>query len=266
MDAATFYFALKKLVSQLILPVGLVLLWWAGGCLWWARRPKSRGGPGCLVLAGVLLLGFSLPVVAEALLAPLEERAGGYAQPAALAARGVRRVVVLSGGRQAGPLTPADRLGRSTVLRLLEGLRLWKGLPGASLVLSGGAYEGGSVARDMAQVARELGVPTAALSVEDLSWDTDDQARRLAGLLGKEPFALVTSASHLPRALLIFRQYGLQPVPAPADFRTKSTDAAPWAWLPGSQALNLTHLALYEYYGLTWWWLKELVHPTPAIP
>ncbi len=259
------WFVAKKLISRLVFPVGLVLVLGVAGGLWRGLRPRSRAGSWLMALAGLLLFLLASPLVSHWLMASLEARAGDYADPARLAALGVRQVVVLAGGMNQGDLTPGDRLGRHTLKRLLEGLRLWRALPGSRLILSGGSYLGQPEAVAMAALARELGAPEEALVLETTSWDTEDQARVLAQRLGREPFALVTSASHLPRSLLLFRAYGAHPQPAPADFSARD-----WAWnyevvMPTAAALAGSEAAFYEYVGLTWLRLRDALGllPTP---
>lgn len=262
-------FVAKKLAAWLLFPVGLVLALGAAGFILWRGRPGRRLGPTLLIVAWALLAALSMPVVGGLLLAPLESDAGDYADPAALKTAGVTDVVVLSGSHRPGPLSPADALGSSTSLRLLEGLRLWRGLgPEARLVLSGGGFaDGGSAAAPMGELAVRLGVPREAMVLEEKSWDTKDQAVALRSLLDGRPFALVTSASHLPRALMIFRNHGLRPLPAPADFLSRSPGAGLFAWLPQGQGLANSERALYEYIGLAWTWLigpPETPRPLPS--
>ncbi|MEW5913807.1 MAG: ElyC/SanA/YdcF family protein [Thermodesulfobacteriota bacterium] len=262
---AAVWFVIKKLLSRLLFPVGQVLVLWLVGAVIWLRRPERRLGPVLLLAAGLLLLLYSLPAVGGLLLYGLEARNWHYADPARLQGSGVRYIVVLSGSLRDGELSKADRLGSTTLLRVMEGVRLWRGMPGSKLVLSGGSFfldvtAGGA----MAALARELGVPAGAMLVEDASWDTDDQAQRLAALLGQQPFALVTSASHLPRALVTFRAHGLKPLPAPADFYTKGRKLTLYSFLPQLGGLKASETAIYEYLGLTWLWLKDLVGAGPV--
>ncbi len=264
----TLVFVLKKLVSRLLFPVGLVLVLGLAGVVLWLRKPRRRLGPALVIAAGLILWALATPLVAGCLLAPLERMAGPYAQPQELARLGVRQVVVLAGSQRGAGLSPADRCGDSTTLRVLEGVRLWKGIKGARLVLSGGSFaQGPSAAQAMAALAVQVGVPPGAIRQETTSWDTDDQARILADKLGREPFALVTSASHLPRALRIFRAYGLNPYPAPADFQGAGSGQGSFlALLPQAQGLAVSQRALYEYLGLILWELKSLAGLAPLPP
>ena len=171
---------------------------------------------------------------------------------------------MLAGGSGRGEVSAADRLAPASLKRLLEGVRLWRRMPGARLVLSGGAFYGGmSEGEALAAMARELGVPQGAMVLEKASWDTEEQAQGLKALLHGRPFALVTSACHLPRALALFRGSGLDPVAAPCDFRTRGWK---WDWfwfLPSAGHLKDTEDALHEYLGLAWLRLKQTLGGTP---
>ena len=266
-------FVLKKVVSRLCFPLGLsLLLTLAGLLVWRAGRRRNQGelheegryGPGRglgwgLVLAGwLVLLVCSLPLTAWLLLEPIERQAGDYADPAQLASAGVSRVVVLGGGVHQGSRTMFDRLKSGTAQRVFEGVRLWRALPGAQLVLSGGSYEpGAGEARAMAALARELGVPESALSLEVESWDTGEQAVMLKPMLGREPFALVTSAFHMRRALAMLRDQGMRPWPAPTDFTTRGFGFTYNTLLPQAGGLSISEAAIYEHLGWLWYRLKS---------
>lgn len=261
---AAVWFVVKKIIARALFPLGQVLVLWLAGAIIWLRHPRSRLGPVLLLLAGLLLLFYAMPVTGGFLLHRLEAQNWHYAQPAQLKEQGVAYIVVLSGSLRGGELSKYDRLGYSSTLRLMEGVRLWRGLPAGKLVLSGGSFLYKiTAARAMADLALELGVPRESIVIEQGSWDTDDQAKALAKLLGAKPFALVTSASHLPRALAIFRSYGLKPLPAPADFMTKGRKLSFYSFLPQAGGLMASEVAFYEYLGLTWRWLKGLVGGGP---
>ena len=113
---------------------------WIAGLYCWIRRPRSRTGPVLVILGGLWLLTMSCPLTGFVLLHSLEVQAGPYADPKELQRHNVRYVVVLGGDLRPGKLTPADRVACSSLVRLMEGVRLWKELPESKLVLSGGRY------------------------------------------------------------------------------------------------------------------------------
>ncbi|MBU1277173.1 MAG: YdcF family protein [Proteobacteria bacterium] len=257
-------FMVKKIISRSLLPLGQVLVLWLAGALLWWRRPSKRLGPWLMFLAGLWLLVLSMPPTGWWLLQQLELSNWHYAAPTTLSAKGVSDIVVLSGGSGRGDLSAADRLSPGSLKRLLEGVRLFKLMPGAKLVLSGGGFNGGmSEGEAMAAMARDLGVPGQSLVLEKASWDTEDQARELKRYLNGRPFALVTSACHMPRSLALFRGYGLDPVAAPCDFRTKGWRWSLFSFMPSASGLRNCEDALHEYMGLAWLRLKQDLGGTP---
>lgn len=252
-------FSLKKLLGIMLMPVGLFVLASGAGALWWLKRPRSKTGPVVLFTAWVLFVVLAMPVTGWLLLAPLERAAGNYADPAALTARGVTHIVVLSGAVLDGERVVGDRLGAASSKRVLEGVRLYKRMPGSRLIMSGGRHTSGRVAATaMVKLASELGVLPQAMQSERLSWDTEDQAQRLKALLGRRPFALVTSASHMSRARKLFERQGLHPVSAPTEFFTKGYALNLRSFLPMLGGLRASRAAIYEYLGHAWLWLKGL--------
>ena len=260
-------FVLKKLVSVVFYPVPLVLFTGLAGYLIWRRRSDGVWGRRLVLLSLLLCFALSLPLNGWLLLRPLESMAGDYADPEVLARSGVKEVVILGGGVWQGKRTPGDGLNGPSLRRLLEGVRLWRGLGGgagggpggARLVLSGGApLPGKSEARIMADLALQLGLPKDALVLETGSLDTAGQARKLAARLQGKAFALVTSAAHMPRSLAEFSRHGLNPLPAPADFRTKGLELSWNTLIPQAAGFSLVRAALHEYLGLAWFHLKRL--------
>jgi uncharacterized SAM-binding protein YcdF (DUF218 family) len=250
-------FVAKQVMLRLIFPLSVSLILATAALILWRRR-----GLAFLLLLGsvLLLLIMSVPLTGLVLIRSLESQAGPYADPTALSTKGVRYVVVLSGGFRNGDISSTDRLGCS-ILRLLEGVALWRRVPEAKLVLTGGIIPGlnedMSLATALANVSIEMGVPRNALVLESRSWTTEEQARLVAAIVGKEPFALVTSAYHMPRSLMLFRQQGLDPVPAPADFIARKIIWGPDTWMPQASGLQLTQIAAKEYLGM---WLQAAGH------
>ncbi|MBW2649390.1 MAG: YdcF family protein [Deltaproteobacteria bacterium] len=93
-------------------------------------------------------------------------------------------------------------------------------MPESRLVFSGGAvFDPVSEAEVMARAAEIMGVEGDRIILEEISRDTGDQARLVQKIVGDERFILVTSASHMPRSMVLFRKSGMEPIPAPTDYR-----------------------------------------------
>ncbi|CAM2882836.1 YdcF family protein [Legionella worsleiensis] len=167
----------------------------------------------------------------------------------------VRWVVVLSGGQSVvSGLPPNDLLSSASMKRLVEGIRLLRLLPKARLVLSGGGSAGEQPeALLLAELAQWFSVPDDKIVLETRSINTADQARELVALVKQEPFYLVTSAVHMPRAMALCQKQGLHPIAAPTDFTFFwSTDS--WSKLVIPNVYNLAYcsIALHEILGGLW--------------
>ena len=91
---------------------------------------------------------------------------------------------------------------------------------------------------------------------EEQSQDTAGNAHYSAEVLrqaGITRVVLVTQAFHMPRARLLFEAAGLQVVPAPAHFVSKTGGGfAASDLLPGASALHHSYYALHEWLGIAW--------------
>lgn len=75
--------------------------------------------------------------------------------------------------------------------------------------------------------------------------------------MGKQPFALVTSANHLPRAMRFFEAQGLHPIPAPANQLAITSPLNIWdRVMPSAMFLGHSERAAYETLGSLWQQLK----------
>lgn len=245
-------FVLKKIVSSFVYPLGAsVLLLFVGLAVWRIKR-SCRAAMIFVCLGAVLLLVMSFPMTSALLVKGIEKKAGSYADVGLLRSKHVRYIVVLGGAGRTPELTPADRTGPS-IFRVMEGVRLWKSIPGSKLVLSGAGFGPEANSPElMKQLPLQLGVPEKSLIVKAQAWDTPQEAKLFSNLVGKEPFALVTSAYHMPRAMMLFQARGLQPIASPCEF--KGRVSPPWyRWLvPSAEALADSTLVLHEYIGMVW--------------
>jgi uncharacterized SAM-binding protein YcdF (DUF218 family) len=188
--------------------------------------------------------------VANTLLAPLE---GRYPPLADIRGLPVSDIVVLGSPYQprAGiPITAA--LGDDGLVRIAEGVRLMHQVHGARLIVSGGASEDQTAAAvGYAKFAVELGIDPDSIVKLDKPLDTKEEAKSVFALLGKSQFILVTSAYHMPRAMLLMQLAGARPIPAPTgQLAAPHIDFGARAWIPSSTSLRRTEHAIHEYIGL----------------
>jgi uncharacterized SAM-binding protein YcdF (DUF218 family) len=253
-------FWLKKLVSFWLMPLPLCLGLLVCGLLLTISRRRQKLGRLLVLTSAFLLVLASNRLVSARLLRPLEARypaipeaANGAVPPAALT--GCRFVAVLGSGHGDIPgLSATNQLSTAGLARIVEAVRLLRLLPDARLVVSGPGEPGRpSHAEVLAQAARSLGVSPERITLIDTARDTEDEALAFASVVGKNRTALVTSASHMPRAAHLFRKAGIDFVACPADFVARSGTALRWAnsgW--DSESLGRTTIALHEWLGLAW--------------
>lgn len=110
--------------------------------------------------------------------------------------------------------------------RILETARLYRDCKASGkrcLILASGGDPASNGMSEAAVMKRELvgiGIPSADVLVEERSGTTHENAENSRPILQKEApdlTVLVTSGPHLKRALRLFEEFQLHPIPAPAD-------------------------------------------------
>jgi uncharacterized SAM-binding protein YcdF (DUF218 family) len=194
----------------------------------------------------------ALGPVATALIAPLESYP---ALDDSHLPQGIAGIAVLGSAynpREGTPIT--GQIGSHGLERVAEGVRLAKRYGNVRLVLSGGlppGSHGAPSARGYAIFAREMGIDPASIVVLDQPRTTSEEARALSKLFGQSPFLLVTSASHMKRAMMLFEGTGARPIAAPTGHRgADPISDYLGSLLPRSDNLGLTQSALHEYIGI----------------
>lgn len=255
-------FWLKKTISFWLMPLPLCLALMVAGLLLLGSTRRPKAGRRLLITGVLLLLVLSNRQVGQALLRPLEskfapmpELVAGNSVPAPLAA--CHTIVVLGGGHgdQVG-LAATSQLSASALARLVEGVRLARALPDATLIVSGPRMgrTGATHASVLAAAAVSFGIEPRRIVQIDTAHDTDDETQALKRLLTPgESFALVTSAWHMPRAVGLMRRAGLNPLPCPADFLTRAKGEMHVSdWACDLSGLEQSTWAIYERLGATW--------------
>jgi uncharacterized SAM-binding protein YcdF (DUF218 family) len=251
-------YLIKQVLGRFLFPVSLCLeVFLIGLLLLWFTR-KQKAGKTVVTLAGVMLFCFGSSFFSNLLLSPLENRYPTLdIAPQARASAGLdaaKFIVVLAGGFSEGANRPVVlRLNEASIARLVEGVRLSKELKACKLVLSGGKGTGAviSSAEAMAQLAQSLGVIRQDMILETGSRNTADQAMLVKPIVRDQPCILVTEASHMPRAMALFRKQGTHPIADPVDFHSRQPHALTLNdFYPSTEVFYGSERAVYEYLGL----------------
>lgn len=240
-------FALKKIISALILPpTSLVLLAFVG--LWLSKnRPKT--GKTLVAAPLICLLTLSLPITGNALLQSLENTPPiNNAQ-----LNNIQAIVILGGGKNSSPpeYDRQDTVSRWTLERIRYGAYL-QTRTGKPILVTGGAPFGGRSEADAMAEALERDFHATNVWVESQSKDTAENAAYSAGILKQHDIkriALISQPWHLPRATKFFEEQGLTIYPAPTGYSNEDNDQFN-RWLPQASGLNKSSQAIKEIIGL----------------
>jgi uncharacterized SAM-binding protein YcdF (DUF218 family) len=235
----------KYLVGLTIHPAFIALLLVLAGVLLRRRRPRTGN---TLISLGAFAAWFlSTALVGGWLLRPLESRYPAVERiPDA-----VKYIAVLGSDYSPRPGVPVtSSLDEAGFRRLVEGVRLLHQSPDAKLLLTGGArIPARAPATGHALLARSLGVAPASVIELTRAFNTRDEAREICRITGLEPFVLVTSAGHMPRAMEYMRRAGGKPIAAPTLQRAWPSRLSIRSWVPSADGLRMTEDALHEYLG-----------------
>ncbi len=245
---------LTAFISPLGSALGLGLLAWLLGVLRWHRTAALLG-----LVALAWLTAWSLPVTANWIQAQVSGPYTPVTTDAQIAALPKAEAIVLLGGGVSPPteVRPWPDLGGASD-RVWQAARLWHAGRAPFILASGGhdpLTHTQSEAEAMRTLLRALGVPDAAIVLEARSRNTRQNATDSATLLTERNVRrvfLVTSASHMARAVSHFRAAGLEVAPVPADH--ESIDFADLRqFIPSAVALDLSARALKEWVGQIVW-------------
>ena len=208
----------------------------------WSRRFRHAS----LLLAALMLLS----PLGYALLRPLED-----AFPVPKLHRAPQGIILLAGAEM---LAQTARSGQpewsAAADRLTFVATLAHRYPGAKIIVAGGVALGkGPVDVDLAAGwLQSVGVEPERIRKIAQTYNTAQNAAAVAPLIGNgNNWVLVTSAFHMPRAMLCFEKQGARPIAFPVDHRLPLKHG--WAaWLIPAVSGNLDALnyATHEWIGI----------------
>ncbi len=177
-----------------------------------------------------------------------------------IAPKNINYIYVLGGGHHTDAKLPiTSQVSETSVIRLTEGIRLYHQLDQkAKIIVSG--YHGLHDLTEHAVMQKKLAI-SLGVNEEDIilylgTKDTQEEAKAGKKLLTNEAFILVTSASHMTRALNFFTNEGLHPIPAPTNHLSSITHPE-YTNFFSSYALMKSRIVFHEVLGLVWQKLKN---------
>lgn len=248
-------FTLKKAITPFLLPPGLIILLAFGVFVFSVSRRRKNAARVSFGL-GLALWLCSISPTADWIVGSLES---GLAIPQAPKGD---VIIVLGAGTQNTPdMSGGGTLNSISMERVVTAARLQQHL-GIPVMVSGGEVDTASPA--FAPIAKrilnDLGVPAGKVILDTQSRDTYENAHYSQILCHqkklKQPI-LVTTASHMKRALYSFQSVGLNATPFPCGFTVDSGQPFHWRQLlPTAVNLYATSTGLHEWLGRVYYWMK----------
>ena len=240
-------FVMPFSIGMLLLLIGIILL----------LRHKHIRATLFLSLSFIWLFLISYSPFANALLYKYENVYPTLHQ----APKNVSYIYVLGSGHHTDAAQPiTSQNSEISSVRLNEAIRLYHQLEkNPTIIVSGysGLYDPTSGAQIQKQLAIALGVKADKLHLEPTAKDTQDEAEAAKKYIGNAPFILVTSASHMKRAIKFFNHIGLKPIPAPTNHLAQITHPH-YTNFFDINALRKTDMAWHEMLGLLWQKVKGI--------
>jgi len=244
-------FALQKTIAYLAMPAGLLWLFLWGACVLCFRR-RQRGPAWAFLFAALVFAVIGNVHVGAALMARLER---AVPPPAMAALEPFDGVCVLGAGSEQDPFGNTQLSSAGD--RIFMAAKLWHAGKARFLVASGYSHDSQRGPRDAGQETRQIwqamGVPDSAiLVVQEPCWNTRDEVaayRRLQQRFGWRRMALVSSASHLPRALVLARRAGLAMSPVGADWQGRRVAFQLQNLVPQLDGFDRVQRACWEVLG-----------------
>jgi uncharacterized SAM-binding protein YcdF (DUF218 family) len=254
------FFVLSKSLAFILTPSNLLMVVGLLGLMLIVLRWRKSGVYLLtLTILGVALAGWS--PLGPALLMTLEDRFPKQEAPSTITG------IVMLGGAVEIHITQArgSEAWNDQAERITAVAELANHFPAARIILSGGsghpnAISESSIAR---QAVADMGIPEERMELETRSRNTCENASesaKTAQFKAGEVWLLVTSASHMPRAIACFRAANFPVSPFPVDYHTRGSEDLSRMQESIVEGLAQVDLAAHEWVGLITYRLAGLTH------
>jgi len=254
-------FLAKKWIGGLLMPLPLFLSVFLIALILLFFTKKQKVAKLMLVVSFVFIFVVSFMPISERMTHRIERKHLPIAQENV--AQNFDYILLLGSGGTADPSLPVNsQLSQTANSRFLEALRLFQANPNATLVVSGAGFgDIKSHAQMMQELAIIMGIPHQQIIRLDDSLDTDDEAQKMSELIRGKKSVLVTSATHMDRALKLFYKYGTAPTSAPSNYfaKNRSGETPSYSYIPNAYQLYITKVTWHEYLGRAQNWVKRML-------
>jgi uncharacterized SAM-binding protein YcdF (DUF218 family) len=252
------FFILSKILGSFAMPSNIAATLAAFGVALLFTRFR-RTGRALATLGVALLLVAGLTPLGNALMLPLEQRFPLWDD-----SRGPPTGIIVLGGAIGSELSAArgTPVLSGSAGRIIATIVLARQYPQARIVYSGGnaslVLTGGIESDYAIELFERLGIARSRIVAERQSRNTIENAEFSKELIQPKPgerWLLVTSASHMPRAIGVFRRAGFPVEAYPVDWRTRGPIDLVLPFDLVTDGLGHTDTAAHEWIGLLAYWM-----------
>lgn len=236
---------LFKFFQQFLLPSVFVFILIVLGIIFLLKFKKRKAGR-ILVLTGIILYYlFSITPITDLILYPLENQ---YNPIDIRQVDAIDKIILLTG----------SKMERSSEILRIYFSKNAEVRGKMEIIITGTNaldVQNNNEAVKTKDYLTERGIPAENIIFEDKSRNTFESAENIKSLVGEQSFLLVTSAYHMPRAMLVFRKINTSPIAAPADFKIEGNYNL-FDFFPNPQNLQNVDLAFHEYFGFLYYKIR----------
>jgi uncharacterized SAM-binding protein YcdF (DUF218 family) len=244
--------SLIAFIKTLILPPTLNFIFIFSGLL---IKNKYKVTSQVLLYSGsITLLLFCFPPFSNFLLNKIEKYS---ALDLPVVVNNEQAIVVLSGGIQ--PLRKEygrEIDGTATLQRNLYAAFLYKQVK-LPVLVTGGLFKSSEYSEAAVMATTLVNIFSVNVTwLEEQSKNTAENAIYSAAILKEndiDSVYLVTHAWHMPRAVMMFEQEGINVTPAPTLFNADIINSDWKYYFPSLSALSKTKIAMHEFIGIIWY-------------
>lgn len=246
---------MREFLSLIIMPLPVLYLFLIASGVFYISGHK-RQGKVLLIISGIWFFINSTPFLPKLLVKSLENKYPHLTDESIRALPDSCDIIILGGGHSDDKgLSPNNQLSINALGRVVEGIRIHNMIPGSRLILSG--YKGRS---DLSQAgilyrtALILGVDSSQMAMQFQPANTAKEAEEyVKNFRSEKKLIVVTSDIHMPRAMILFRRAGLDPIAAPTNQLIKYGSVKyRWSWMPSAGYIGMMESVIHEYAGILW--------------
>ena len=248
-------FFLKKLIAAFLMPVPIGLFLLLLALVFLLRNSKKRAK--IFLFLGFFWFAFlSNQTISNMIISPLENVHKALIETP----NDIKYILVLGNAHKTNEdFAITSELNTTAINRLVEGIRHYKNIKDenkeAKLIVSGYAYDDPNTHAQMQKkMALVLGVQEIDIITLDTPKDTKEEAIEVKKIVENENLILVTSASHMKRASMIFKKEGLNILQSPTNHKY-FTSTYPASYFSATN-LKKVELAFHEYLGIVYSYLR----------